>query len=430
MPNQKGFVPIALVLILITIAAINIYFIKSHPGGVGIPQRALTITGTKPGLDIKNWNAPTGQEILYAQNLPSCQGTELFSSPPAVDGSYNNISPLGHTSSYNGNTGHVFPVDHMSFDLKHATPFDRMTPSLPAILLAPADVEVYQITHTTYERNSQVTGNDYSVSFAPCKEVTLYFGHVTSISPKLQNAVDHADQKKCQAPFTTGGGGSLTFKQCNYSLLLNLKSGEQIGTAGGPDVMTKAFDFGVYDQRIQPLPFINPKYWTPQNLHAVCGLYYYPSGALKTSLLNKINNTKKDANGNPDCGTNMWDKAGTIQGNWILPNTPTGKVPDPQGFSIARLYYNPSQGLIDWGGTIAPAGTVQFSITNSGVINRDPADVKADGLVYCFQDMLFGLTYSHSVILQLIDDSTLKIQYINGVCPSSLTFSNPATYSR
>lgn len=435
--QNKLYIVVGVTTIFFILGLFYIFFYKS-PSGITSLNSKYSHSGTFGsktdsmfGSDSKSWNAPNGNEVLYAENLPSCQGTELFNSPPAVDGTYNNISPLGHTSSYNGNTGHVFPVDHMSFDLKHLTPGDRMTSSLPAILLAPGDIEIYKVSHTTYEKDGKVTGNDYAIFYAPCREVTGYFGHVTSISSKIQMAVDQTDKKNCQTPFTTGGGGSLTFKQCNYSLLLNLKNGEQIGTAGGPDVMTKAFDYGVYDQRIQPLPFINPKYWTPMNLHAVCGLYYYPNGPVKNSLLRKIDNTKKDPKGFPDCGTNMWDKKDTIQGNWVLPNTPTGyRVPDPEGLAVVHLYNDPNQGLIDWGGTIAPADRIQFPFTSSGLINREPGDIKADGQVYCFQDLSFGSANARSIKLQLVDSNTLKAEYHNGVCPSSPALSHPTTYVR
>jgi len=381
------------------------------------------------------WNAPTGGGIggiLYAQNLPSCQGTELFNSPLAVEGTYDSISPLGRTSANSGNVGHVVPVDHLYVNFKRTTPGDYSSPSLPATILAPGDIEIFEISTLTYEKDGKDIGSDYHLYFAPCREVTAYFGHATALSPKIQTALDHADQKSCGAPYSTGSPPNTIEKPCNYSLLLNLKSGEEIGTAGGPGVMTylASFDFGVYDQRREPLPFVDPKYWTPLNLHAVCGLYYYPDGPIKTNLLKKIDNTKKDANGLPDCGTNMWDKAGTLQGNWVLPGTPTGRVPDMQGFVAMHLNTDPSQGLIDWGSGIAPADRIQFSFANSGVVNRDPADVKADGSIYCFQDMNHGTTYARSVILQLVDDNTLKAQYVRGACPSSPAFSNPTTYVR
>src|SRR5258708_20643433 len=69
------------------------------------PTKRKSIGTFSPGvsswgnMDTKNWNAPTGGEILYAQNLPSSKETKLFNSVPAVDGTYENISPLGQTSS-------------------------------------------------------------------------------------------------------------------------------------------------------------------------------------------------------------------------------------------------------------------------------------------------------------------------------------------
>jgi hypothetical protein len=86
--------------------------------------------------------------------------------------------------------------------------------------------------------------------------------------------------------------------------------------------------------------------------------------------------------------------------------------------------------LIDWGGTIAPADRIQFPIISNGLINHDPADVKADGKVYCFQDLSFGSAQAKSVKLQLIDNRNLKAEYLKGVCPSLPTFSNPTTYNR
>lgn len=404
-----------------------------------LPPRIQTGPTFAPGTgkpfdsNTRNWNAPTsgsGGGILYAENLPSCQGTELFNALPAVDDTYDTISPLGQTSANHGSPGHVFPVDHVYFNFKHVISGDYSSPSLPTTVLSPGDIEIFQINTITYEKDGKNIGNDYHLYFAPCREVTAYFGHLSTLSSQLQNAIDHADQKSCGAPFITGSPANTTLKPCSYSLLLNVKSGEEIGTAGGPGAVASSFDFGVYDQRIQSLPFINPKYWTPLNLHTVCGLHYYPDGSVKTSLLNKINNAKKDAGGFPDCGTNMWDRAHTAQGNWVLPNTPIGRVPDMQGLAAVHLNTDPSQGLIDWGGAIAPADRIQFSIAGSGVINRDPADVKADGSVYCFQDTSQGTTYARSVKLQLVDDNTLKAEYLAGACPSFPAFSSPTTYFR
>ncbi|OVE78720.1 hypothetical protein BVY00_02160, partial [bacterium G20] len=364
-------------------------------------------------------------------DLPSCNGTNVFSVAPAVDGTYDSILPLGNTSSSRGTAGHVMPVDHLYFNFLRTQPGNFNSPTLPATIVAPGDIEIYKITATDYLKDGVVTGHDYSLYYSACKEVTGYLGHIDTVDSVIQNAIDHSNKKDCNGTFTTGPG-SPTFKPCTYSINLKLKAGDNIGTAGGAGgINTASFDFGTYDARIKPLAFIDPKYWTPYNQHAVCGLNYYPDGAVKTSLLKKLQNTKLAANGLPDCGTNMWDKAGTAQGNWVLPNTPTGNVPDNQnGLAVIHLNTDPSQGNIDWGGTIAPADRLKFPIVSSGLKNRDPAEVTADGQIYCFQDPLVTGLYSRSVLLQLIDSNTLKAEYSKAVCSTNPSFSNPTTYVR
>lgn len=68
-------------------------------------------------------------------------------------------------------------------------------------------------------------------------------------------------------------------------------------------------------------------------------------------------------------------------------------------------------------------------LQRGGSINRGPADMRADGSVYYFQDTSHGTAYAWSVMLQLVDDSALKAEYVNGICPSAPMFSNLTTYS-
>lgn len=380
-------------------------------------------------LPTSDWNAPEKNMVLLAENLPPCNGNSLFTAPIAADDTFDSITPLGNISTYKGVTGHVFPVDHMYVGFKHTTPGDLKSPSLPATILAPADMEIFKIEHTTYEQNGQKVGEDYTIHMASCREVTVNLGHINHLSQTIQNAIDGQDKKYCKKPFTTGGTGSPVFNSCSYSLLLNVKAGDGIATAGGPGVTnTSSFDYGVYDMRIRPLSFIG-NYWNPMNLHAVCGLYYYADGDVKTSLLKKLNNTKKDANGLPDCGTNMWDKPSTAQGNWVLPDTRRGNVPDDRGMAaVHRNTDSDTSGVLTWGGTIATADKLSFKFRPSGQINRDPGSITADGQIYCFEDTSFNL--AKSIKMQLVDDLTLKVEYADTVCPPQLTFRNPTVYNR
>lgn len=427
LPRPWLIAPIIVLLLIGGVAGYQSY--KHHQR-----QNQFTANHTNGPIP-SNGPAPTighsSHQIVQASNLPACKGTELFKVPIADPGSYDYIDPLGHVSSYNGNTQHVFPVDHMYFSLRHTVPGNLNAPSVAVPIVAPADVQVWQVLDTSFEKDGQVSGHDYAVGLAPCADVEIILGHVNVLNPAIQDAITHPNFKNCGDPYATSGAGSPTYRTCTYSLALMLKSGDSVGSAGGPGVTTSAFDYGVYDERIQPLPFVAAKYFTAQNLHAVCGLQYYADGPAKTSLLRTVKNTQKAANGLPDCGTNMWDKPGSARGTWVLPDTPTnGSVPDAQGLSVIPLNNDPSQGVIDWGGTIAPADQIHFPIAASGLINRDTADVKADGQVYCFQDTAGGIAYARSVELQLVDEHTLKAAYLKGTCPSRAVLSNPTTYVR
>ena len=415
---------IAAVLAVAGFAGWQVY--KKQRGYHPLQQTAGNYSANASNAANSNWNSPQIGEVTEALSMPSCQGTNLFSSPVVDPATIGYIDPLGHTSSYNGNAGHVIPVDHMYFNFRHTDPNDFTSPTLPTTVLSPGNLEIFQVKSVTYINNSTkaVTGHDYTLYMAPCKEVTVYLGHIDTISQTIQSAVDQAtgDKKYCQPDNVMDG---TIFRSCTYAMLLNVKAGDQIGAAGGSGISTMAFDFGVYDMRIKSLPFIDQKYWTTQNLHTVCGLNYYPNGAVKTAQFQKVKNTKL-ANGLPDCGTNMWDKAGTIQGNWVLPGTPTGPVPDQPGLAIVPYNNDPSQGDLDWGGTIAPADRILFKMVSSGIINRDPSQVTPDGKIYCYDSS----TYNGRIVLQLADTNTLKIERQRGSCPASPSFTNPTTYVR
>jgi len=123
----------------------------------------------------------------------------------------------------------------------------------------------------------------------------------------------------------------------------------------------------------------------------------------------------------------MWDKAGTLQGNWVLPGTPAGFLPDNQnGLSIAPPDTNPGEFVIDWGGTIAPANQVKFTPTNSGTTNMNPVNVTVDGNIYCYQDMNSNML----LYIQLVNNTAMKIEYHTGSCPAYPAFSNPTIYIR
>lgn len=421
-----------------TVIAIVIILIMLALAGLGVVKRHFLnlheLSTQKNSYHLASGGDQSGNPKDEAgSDLAACQGTEVFSISPATPETYDYIEPLGHTSSYNGNAGHVFPSDHLYIALHHSRPEDPQSSTLPTTVVAPGNGEITKITDTRYEENGKVTHHDYRIYFSPCNGVEARLDHINTLSQTLQTTMSNS-AKICQSSYTTGGPNSPTYIPCDYNLNLKLKAGDLVGTTGGPDIQAaNEFDFGVYDWRNKPLPFLNSKQ-VADDQYAVCGLSYYPYGEVKTALYNSLKTTKVDTNGQKDCGTNMWDKTGTIQGNWMLSEAPDNSRVSGGGqnaLSIIHYDMDPSRGNIDWGGVISPANHITFPIKAVGNINRDPADVTADGKIYCFEGSSFSKSDLHTLLIQLADSNTLKIEHKNGnTCSANPSFSAPTSYAR
>ena len=358
-------------------------------------------------------SASTGYDM---SGLPDCSGYTFLSVAPTSLSGYSLIQPMGNVSSYHGNAGDVLPSNHLYFYLDT----NAQGATLPTTVMAPADIKILKINAKDYGPN----GKDNQIYFASCREVVLMYDHIDTLNSSITSAINDASHKTCNSDYMIG---NTAYQQCSYSLdNVTLKAGDELGIAGGPGVTTMAFDFGVYDYRVPPAAFIDPGKMS--NLYAVCPLDYYPAGTVKTDLFNKIENTQKNSEGLPDCGTYMQDKIGTIQGNWYLPNTSSqGPIPDDHLLAIIHKNINPSLGIIDWGGTIAPSDRLEFTIQSSGLVDREPSQVTADGQVYCYQNPSYN---SKSIVLQLVDSNTLKIEYQSNLCAATSSFNDPSTYVR
>lgn len=73
-----------------------------------------------------------------------------------------------------------------------------------------------------------------------------------------------------------------------------------------------------------------------------------------------------------------------------------------------------------------------FTPQTSGFINREPSQITPDGRVYCFDGSTGagGNGNEGHVDLQLVNASTLEIDYGNRVCVTNPTLVTPLTYAR
>jgi hypothetical protein len=76
-------------------------------------------------------------------------------------------------------------------------------------------------------------------------------------------------------------------------------------------------------------------------------------------------------------------------------------------------------------------GAMEYIPNHSGFINREPSEVRADGNTYCYepQDNLW-FTVGGKILVQLIDDHTLKVEHKEGSCNDNESFITPFVYER
>ena len=71
------------------------------------------------------------------------------------------------------------------------------------------------------------------------------------------------------------------------------------------------------------------------------------------------------------------------------------------------------------------AGVTRFEPKGYGAVNRSFSDVKRGGPIYCYETHSGG-----RVILRLIRDDELKIEYQSDTCAGGYRFSKPTSYHR
>ena len=185
---------------------------------------------------------------------------------------------------------------------------------------------------------------------------------------------------------------------------------------GGVGHLQGNFDLGVYDYRTQ-LGFANVPRYSSRTPYIVCPLEYYDD-VTKESLYNKIERIEE-----PRCGEVMQDVPGTLQGNWFHEDTILD-VDWETNLAFVHDNIDTSKAIIAVGGKFMEASKWVFIEATSGSINRKFSDV-TPGSLYCYDD-----GYSGRIIVQLINEMELQIEYHDRDCIGEFVFDNPTTYYR
>lgn len=398
-----------------------------------------------------------------------CKRTDaLFSHLPTDLAFVSGIVPLGAMNP----ASHTLPTRHIYVYPKMTTPGDVST-ALTLKVASPGAAELVAV-------ESRGGGLDWSLHIKPCKDVSLYYYHITKLSPALALAIGDMAAGSVVLP-----GGTVA-----KPVSIALAPGQFLGTA-------KAFDIGLHDFRKAPQPFANRRRYrvdfpvlfagypafagdpiaalvvpliVPQSLYNRCPIYYF-TPALRAAMTVRLS----DYSGAPlatgttpvlprlgaggRCHSHMQDVRGTAQGNWwpdldpvhdafvedhALALANSNVTPTVQLFSLNENVPGLSSALLEPApGTADVNTTFEFPVREGPErTNRRFAEI-TDEALYCYDLVRMhrgGRGLNAAILLQVGDGpggrrTKLKIEFVPSIrCPAlklPWTFSGKeATYHR
>lgn len=348
----------------------------------------------------------------------ACSDGPIFTKIPIDPQKILSVTPLGNLNP----PDHTIPTDHIYLVVKNN---NEIHPEMATTVFSPSDITISTITHTTTKKSGKEFSNDYSIDFSPCKDIQAKFGHVTKLSTKLKSLIEQS-KGDCQ---TRNPRPEDKYTYCRFNLNTKVSSGEEIGEAGGGT--STGLDFWAIDFRTPELNFVNPKRYSSYQLHTVCPIDLFEKSP-KDILSEKFGRYEKKRTIEPSCGQINQDVAGTIQGNWT---TADGYIDMPEAWSkaLALVHDNadPSLGMISIGGIITTPTKIQFTPTVSGTTNRDFNQVR-DDQIHCYEGQSVGVNSKQSgrVLIQLMGQSKLNVEYQKGGCDKPFKFNAPTVYQR
>lgn len=339
-----------------------------------------------------------------------------------------NINPPGHTS----------PVDHIYFD----TVYEGKIP-----LYSPADAWITNVTEILYQDDAgNYISSEFVLSYTLCKGLVLDLAGYTGISSRLRDEIDAA---KSDCVYGIGKiGHDKVEGQCYYDVNMAVKSGEEMGYTQAEmkeGRLTLPLEVWAANYNVPARADVNWDFYNDDRYaHIIC-LFDLYSGDLKAQYYQKFGyyDTKHKPHQagrepeliarkiEPICGQVNQDIPGTIQGMWFAGN-PGEKNLEAQGKGLAFLHNNidPEIAEISIGGTIMDPLNVMFEPKQTGLIDREPSEVKADGQIYCYVTREGFGKATGKLLVQLVDDHHMKAENQSGNCNGTEAFISPVEYQR
>ncbi|MDP6510913.1 MAG: hypothetical protein QGH23_06880, partial [Dehalococcoidia bacterium] len=125
----------------------------------------------------------------------ACDSKPVFTVSPTNFGSIDHIVTLGNINP----PGHVFPADHIYFYL--ANPDSSGVTDI-ATLYSPGNLTV---TRVLADEHVTAGFTDYSMTLKSCEDITIVFGHISSLSADLFGDTSSYEDWRLNSEYSTGG---------------------------------------------------------------------------------------------------------------------------------------------------------------------------------------------------------------------------------
>jgi len=342
-----------------------------------------------------------------------CGTAPLFAVLPVAMSDIDIITVFGGVDG----PGHTLPTPHAGIFLR----------TEGAAVSAPGAMQVTRLRRTTYVASPNRQGKtDYSVEFQICKEVSGWFGHLTTLASSIP--VPAKDWKECETYSTA----LETIESCTAKpdgLLVT--AGQSLGTSGLSIALgLMALDFGLMDSRVKH-QYVAEWRMPDPSLRAVCAWDKFDA-SVTTMLYSKLGNRSRPSTvpaGEPRCGTMQVDIAGTAKGVWALPSETRPIAGNETAYlALVNYPYRPQDQLaLSIGPASLSPGVAVVTRASSGRVNRPFEQVTNDGLIYCYgpDD---AQAPGRFWFIQLTASNALSVRNVFG-SPTNLCQASPTTWT-
>lgn len=379
-------------------------------------------------LDSKIFEGMKKKFSIYPDCPANLEG--ILTAPLMDPKNISNLIPLGNINP----PGHTSPVDHIYFGTQE-------TEKIP--LYAPANAWITEITEIAYKNElGEYVLPEYAIRYTVCDGLDLVFASHTELVPEIKAEIDRIGTSDCKGEISKIGHTSIE-RQCYYKVNIPVKSGDLTGWVQPYGDGRLPFEIWAFNYNKLSRDDIDWAYYDKDSMfpypRAFC-LFDLYMGDLKVQYYSKFGffdqksgNAFKPRTIEPICGQVNQDITGTIQGMWYGENNPDDKDIEAKGKGLAFIHNNidPLVAEISIGGNFMDVAVISFDPKHTGSIDREFSEVKADGKIYCYNEQVFNKqAVGGKVLVQLIGDRELKVEYQNGGCIGNEVFKTSYNYYR